>query len=66
VRESATLPAVTLWWSTWVAEPPRERERVALGEGGRVYGEGRRDIRDLWKVKKGSKIRTWNFFSQNS
>ncbi len=46
MRESATLPAVTLWWSTWVAEPPRERERVALGEGGRVYGEGRRDIRE--------------------
>jgi hypothetical protein len=41
VGESATLP-VTSWWSTWVAEPPGERERETDvgGRGPSVKEEG--------------------------
>jgi hypothetical protein len=61
VRESLEiLPAVTSWWLTWVAgslnRQERGRESEALGGGGRVYREGRRDIRDLaGKVKEGAR-----------
>jgi hypothetical protein len=44
----------------------RGREREALGGGVRVYGEGRRDIRDLaGKVKEGQEIKNEKFIRIN-